>query len=153
LSIEISMSKWLTAEWARGVSLTSTGESEAPRLLERIAEKRRRGITMKGRRIWRFKKRSLAILAVYVCMIGPVLAQAHRSPANVKGNGIVININRTPASVLVGGTVTYNVSIANVDDPSISLTACDITNTAVIFYCPGADGNPDFTMPHVLAAS
>src|SRR4029453_14903256 len=98
---------------------------------------------MNGRHISRFRKRALAIGALYVWLFGAVAAQAHQSPANCNGNGVGLNIQRTPASVGVGGTVSYNVSIFNLDDGSIGLVACDATDVEVVFYCPNSAGVPD----------
>ncbi len=108
---------------------------------------------MNGRQISKLRKRSMAIASLYIWMFGAVAAYAHQSPANCNGNGVVLNMARSPSTVLVGGTVTYNLSIANVDDPSISLIACDVTNTTVVFYCPAADGTPDFANPVVITTT
>src|SRR5262252_5862442 len=108
---------------------------------------------MNGRRIWGLRKKSVAALSVYVWLFGAVAAYAHQSPANCNGNGVVLNMSRSPASVLVGGTVTYNFSIANLDDPSISLIACDATDVDVAFFCPDATGAPDFANPIIITTN
>src|SRR5690348_6711477 len=92
------------------------------------ARKRTRTAPTSARGCANLRRRSLAIMALYAWVFGAVAAQAHQSPATCNGNGVVLNLSRSPASVLVGGTVTYHVSIGNLDDPSIGLVACDVTD-------------------------
>ena len=109
---------------------------------------------MTPRRIPTFRSRgALVIAAASVWTFGAATALALQSPANCNGNGVTLNISRAPASVVVGGSVSYNVSIDNRNDATIGLVACDVDDVDVVFYCPGADGSPDFGMPHVLATN
>src|SRR5262245_26517403 len=108
---------------------------------------------MNDRYISKLRKRSVAIAAIGFWAFGVVAAQAVQAPIGCNGNGVGLNIARQPASVVVGGTVNYNFSIFNLDDPSISLIACNVEDVDVIFYCPGANGQPDFTTPQVITTN
>jgi len=108
---------------------------------------------MNERRMSRLRRRSMAIASMYIGVFGAVAAHADQSPNGCNGNGVKLNILRSPASVPVGGTVSYNISIFNLDDPTIGLIACDTEDVDVVFYCPGADGTPDLANPMVITTT
>ena len=80
-------------------------------------------------------------------------AYAHQSPADCTGNGVNLNMVRMPATILNGGIVTYMFSASNLNNPAIGLLTCDAEDIDVVFYCPGADGNPDYSSPIVLTTN
>src|SRR5712692_6015762 len=94
----------------------------------------------------------LLVLTVFSLVVALAdSAYAHRNPSNCNGNGITLNLVRNVASAVNGQTVTYSISIANNDDPSTGLIACDATNVLVDFYCPGPDGSPNSASPLLVA--
>jgi hypothetical protein len=100
--------------------------------------------------------RTVAVATLFLWAFGAVAARAIQSPPACNGNGVRMNIQRSPASVTLGSgntDVNYNVSIANIDDPSIGLSACDVEDVDVIFYCPGPTGAPDLASPQILTTS
>jgi len=93
----------------------------------------------------------LASLAVLV-MLGWTVpgAKALDKPPGCNGVGVFVNVSRSPGIIVNGGTVTYIISVGNNDDPAASLNACDAESIRVLFYCPGANGQPDLSNPIVI---
>src|SRR5262249_20988975 len=102
---------------------------------------------MNARPMSKFRLRVLAVAALCTWMFGTV-ARAVQSPMNCNGNGLVINIQRSPASVVVGGTVSYDILVGNLN--AGTLISCDTSDVDIVFFCPDATGQPDLTMPRVL---
>lgn len=94
---------------------------------------------------------SLAIVWLCAWGVGATPAGAHESPLGCSGNQVNLNMSRAPPIVANGGTVTYEVSISNRDDPTFGIIACDVEDVTVAFFCPGSDGMPDLANPVVLA--
>lgn len=102
---------------------------------------------------WKAARGPLTILsALALLVLGRAPAPAHDSPPGCNGVGVFVNLSRSPGVIVNGGTVTYNISVGNNDDPAASLMACDASNIRVVFYCPGADGQPDLANPMVITS-
>jgi hypothetical protein len=75
------------------------------------------------RRITTLRSWSLAIMTSCAWTFGAMAAHANQSPIGCNLNGVTIHIQRSPASVMVGGVVSYNFSIGNLDDSIDGLVA------------------------------
>jgi hypothetical protein len=94
-------------------------------------------------------------LALVLLGVGLAVSRvaAHQSPGNCNGNGVGLSARGNEYAVDPGGTVTYQIAVSNLDDTSIGLVACDADDIDLVFYCPGADGKPDFTNPTVITTN
>src|SRR6266516_1549585 len=91
------------------------------------------------------------LVSMVVLFLGSTRAAGDISPAGCNGNGVQLSINRNPANGVNGQAISYKFSIANLDDTASGTVACDGTGVTVNFYCPGADGTPNFANPINLA--
>src|SRR5262245_14356524 len=94
-----------------------------------------------------------SVAIVFLCMGGlcDFPASAHQSPTLCVGNTVTLSVTSSVSVVLLGGLVQYDVGMSNLPRV-LTPNPCDATGIEVAFYCPGADGLPDFTMPHVFTA-
>jgi hypothetical protein len=76
-------------------------------------------------------------------------AHAHQSPIGCNGSGLNFELHR-PSSAARGTAVDYEISVSNVDDPSIALRTCDADDVDVTYFCPLPTGAPDYAHPIVV---
>lgn len=80
----------------------------------------------------------LAIL--FVLTLGITLpVSAHQSPSGCNSNRLTLSIIRDKLTVKQGDTLTYTVTLSNVDAPG-GIIACDIDNATVTVTLPALDG-------------
>jgi len=66
---------------------------------------------------------------------------AHQSPSGCNSNRLALSIIRDKLTVKQGDTLTYTVTLSNVDAPG-GIIACDIDNATVTVTLPALDGTP-----------
>src|SRR5438445_6341215 len=75
---------------------------------------------------------ALALFAALTLLSGSrPLANAQDNPPGCNGVGVFVNLSRSPGVITNGGTVTYNISVGNNDDPAASLKACNAESIRV----------------------
>lgn len=92
-----------------------------------------------------YKKTVQGIIAAIVVVISSVApAGAVQSPAGCNSNRLNLSIIKDKTSVQQGDTITYTVTISNVD--AAPALACDIDTATVIITLPAANGTPTGTV-------
>jgi len=82
-----------------------------------------------------------SLLSALALLFIPALpANADQSPVGCNGNRLNTSIIKNKTAVYQGDTITYTVTVSNLD--SGSDLACDITNATVQVTLPAADGTP-----------
>jgi hypothetical protein len=76
-------------------------------------------------------------IAVIVLFFAAGTAMASISPAGCTANNLNVNFSKDQSQIVSGDTVHYTITISNG-----GAGGCDISDTDVVFHCPGADGNP-----------
>ena len=79
-------------------------------------------------------------LALVILGVTAAPGTSHQSPKNCDSNSIVLTPTRDKLVVRNGDTITYSVSVSNLD--SKSQTACDLTNATVTLTLPAKNGTP-----------
>lgn len=82
--------------------------------------------------------------ALSILLLPTLPAIAHQSPSGCNGNRLNTSIIKDKTTVYQGDTLTYSVTVANVDFGSD--IACDITNATVQVRLPASDGTPTGTI-------
>jgi uncharacterized repeat protein (TIGR01451 family) len=84
------------------------------------------------------------IAAILACVFTALPVQAHQSPGSCNSNRLTLSIAKNKTTVQPGDTITYTVTLSNVDVST--LIACDIDNATVEVVLPGHDGQPNGTV-------
>lgn len=84
------------------------------------------------------------LAAGLVVALSPLPTFAHQSPGGCNANRLNLSIMKDKTSVMIGDTITYTVSVTNID--SGADIACDITNATVNVTLPAPDGTPTGTV-------
>lgn len=83
-----------------------------------------------------------AAFALLVFVAAPV--KATQSPSGCNSNRLNLSLIKDKTAVQQGDTITYTVTVTNVD--SAPAIACDIDNATVSVRLPAADGTPTGTL-------
>lgn len=85
-----------------------------------------------------------ALIALSLALLPSAPAIADQSPSGCNGNRLNASLIKDKTEVMQGDTITYTVTISNVN--SGSDIACDITNATIQVTLPAADGTPTGTV-------
>jgi len=84
------------------------------------------------------------LIACLAVALSPLPAFAHQSPGGCNANRLDLSIIKDKTSVMIGDTITYTVTVTNLDFGSD--IACDITNASVDVTLPAPDGTATGTV-------
>jgi len=86
----------------------------------------------------------IGIAAIVACAFLAAPVQAHQSPSGCNSNRLTLSIGKDKTTVQPGDTITYTITLSNVNVSS--LIACDIDNATVDVTLPGHNGQPNGTV-------
>lgn len=100
----------------------------------------RSGCAVTGQVVTRMVAVVLALGLGGLGLLVPSPVAADQSPAGCSQNNLTVDIGKSRTVVRNGDTVSYTVSVSNLD--SAQGAACDLTGAQVVFIAPAADGTP-----------